>query len=87
MDETRQPGLWLGRRLLRHGEGAVKADSTLAVAGRPDQARGVRLSGRSQIAQSSREPVSPLSLARDVGVQVQAELVDQVKPHERPPES
>src|SRR5215207_5530118 len=29
----------------------------------------------------------PGTLARNVGVQVQAELVDQVEPHERPPEA
>jgi hypothetical protein len=29
----------------------------------------------------------PATLARNVGVQVQAELVDQVEPHERPPEA
>src|SRR5438067_12466927 len=29
----------------------------------------------------------PGTLARNIGVQVQAELVDQVEPHERPPEA
>jgi hypothetical protein len=44
---------------------------------------------RSHSPQSERANLveQPGTLARDVGVQVQAELVDQVEPHERPPES
>jgi len=35
----------------------------------------------------NRSAADTLHIYVDVGVQVQAELVDQVEPHERPPES